>query len=163
MTEVEDFLASTTPRQAEAESALYNGDPQPRMDMWSKRDPVTLFGASHSRVGWDDVSQAFRAVASRYSHCTSYQFDVLAADVSGDLAYAVGCERTTASINGVPRTFTLRVTHLYRRDNGQWKLVHRHGVPPPDDAGPCGQANTVNAPGRTRAVTGSEPSSSPSP
>ena len=22
---------------------------------------------------------------------------------------------------------TLRVTHVYRRENGQWKIVHRHG------------------------------------
>ena len=163
MTEVEDFLASTMPRQTKAETALYSGDPHPRMDMWSKRDAVTLFGASHSRVGRDDVSDAFRAVASRYSDCTSYDFDVLAADVSGDLAYAVGYERTTATVDGSPRTFTLRVTHLYRRENGQWKLVHRHGDSPPDDAGPSDQASTVNTRGRTRAVTGSEPSSSPSP
>ena len=25
------------------------------------------------------------------------------------------------------RAYTLRVTHIYRYDNGEWKIVHRHG------------------------------------
>jgi ketosteroid isomerase-like protein len=32
---------------------------------------------------------------------------------------------------GAPRTYTLRVTHIYRRENGQWRIVHRHGDLPP--------------------------------
>jgi ketosteroid isomerase-like protein len=32
------------------------------------------------------------------------------------------------SRNGGPvRPNRLRVTHVYRRENGQWKIVHRHG------------------------------------
>lgn len=37
-----DFLA----RQTEAEAAFHQGDPGPRMEMWSRQDPVTLFGAA---------------------------------------------------------------------------------------------------------------------
>jgi hypothetical protein len=30
-------------------------------------------------------------------------------------------------MDGVPLApFTLRVTHLYRRENSEWKIVHRH-------------------------------------
>ena len=50
-----------------------------------------------------------------------------AAGVSGDLAYTVGYEHTTASVNGTPSSYILRVTHVYRRENGEWKVVHRHG------------------------------------
>jgi ketosteroid isomerase-like protein len=28
---------------------------------------------------------------------------------------------------------TLRVTHLYRREDGEWKIVHRHADRPPVD------------------------------
>jgi ketosteroid isomerase-like protein len=29
--------------------------------------------------------------------------------------------------------YTLRVTHVYRREHGEWKIVHRHGDHPPID------------------------------
>jgi ketosteroid isomerase-like protein len=32
------------------------------------------------------------------------------------------------SIDGVPvEPYTLRVTQVYRREDGSWKVVHRHG------------------------------------
>jgi ketosteroid isomerase-like protein len=53
---------------------------------------------------------------------------------SGDLACTVGFEHGTASVDGGEiRPMTIRVTHLYRRVDGQWRLVHRHAdFPPPD-------------------------------
>jgi len=35
LSETADFLASTMPRQVEAETAIHNGDPNPRLAMWS--------------------------------------------------------------------------------------------------------------------------------
>ena len=38
-------------------------------------------------------------------------------------------------MDGVPvEPYTLRVTHVYRREHGEWKIVHRHGDPVPDPA-----------------------------
>ena len=53
---------------------------------------------------------------------------------SGDLACTVGFERSHVSIDGgPPRDMTVRVTHIYRRIDGEWKLMHRHAdFPPPD-------------------------------
>jgi hypothetical protein len=31
------------------------------------------------------------------------------------------------STNGQPRTYTLRATQVYRREDGEWKVAHRHG------------------------------------
>ena len=67
MSELDDFLTTTLARQIEAEEALHNGDPTLRMQMWSTQDPVTLFGAATSKSGWDEVSQVFRWLASRFS------------------------------------------------------------------------------------------------
>ena len=138
MSELDDFLTTTVARQAGAERALHNGDPRLRIDMWSTRDPVTLFGAwGPCKSGWDDVRQTFRWVASRFSDCTEYSFDVVAADVCGDMAYTVGFERSTVSTDGGPPTSqTLRVTHVYRRENGEWRIVHRHGDLAPVDQSP---------------------------
>jgi ketosteroid isomerase-like protein len=133
MSELDDFLTTALARQVEAEEALHNGDMTLRMQMWSPQDPVTLFGAATSKSGWDEVSQVFRWLASRFSACTAYRFELVAAGVSGDLAYTVGYEHTSVSMDGVPvEPYTLRVTHVYRRENGEWKIVHRHGDPVPD-------------------------------
>jgi ketosteroid isomerase-like protein len=125
--EVDDFLGEVMPRLIVAESALHNGDVEPRLRMWSRDDPVTLFGAWLSDTGWQDVSNSFRVLASRFSDCTSFDIELVAAGASDRLAYTVAYEHTSASVEGVPRTYTLRVTQVYRREDGEWKLIHRHG------------------------------------
>jgi ketosteroid isomerase-like protein len=71
------------------------------------------------------VSRTHRWVASRFSNCDSYEFELIAAAVGGDVAYTVGYERHSTSIDGGPvEPHTLRVTHAYRRENGEWKIVH---------------------------------------
>ena len=143
MSEVDDFLAEIHPRLVTELRALHNGDPQPRLAMWSTKDPVTLFGAAMSGRGWDEVSGIFRSIASRWSDCTDQRVDIVAAGVSGDLAYTVGFEHTSVSVDGVPvEPYTLRVTHIYRREDGAWKIVHRHGDAPPADQSLPGEAST---------------------
>jgi ketosteroid isomerase-like protein len=40
----------------------------------------------------------------------------------------VELEHTSVSVDGVPaEPYTLRVTQVYRREDGEWKVVHRHG------------------------------------
>jgi len=69
MSELDDFLSATLPRQIEAETAIHNGDVEPRLRMWSRKDPVPLLGAVGSaHSGWDEVSRAFRWVASSKLH-----------------------------------------------------------------------------------------------
>jgi ketosteroid isomerase-like protein len=128
MSDVDDFVAEIHPRLVAELKALHNGDPQPRLAMWSIKDPVTLFGAGMSGRGWDKVSGIFRTIASRWSDCTDQRVELLAAGVSGDLAYTVELEHTSVSVDGVPvEPYTLRVTQVYRREDGEWKVVHRHG------------------------------------
>jgi ketosteroid isomerase-like protein len=76
----------------------------------------------------EEVSETFRWVASQFSKCESFRLEVIAAGVSGDLAYTVGYEHSMVSRgDGCVRSNRLRVTHVYRRENGEWKVVHRHG------------------------------------
>ena len=53
---------------------------------------------------------------------------------SGDLAYTVGFERGEVVVDGgKAMPMTIRVTHIYRRIDGEWQLIHRHAdFPPPD-------------------------------
>jgi ketosteroid isomerase-like protein len=134
MSEVDDFVAEIHPRLIGELEALHNGNPRPRLAMWSTKDPVTLFGAGMSGSGWDKVGGIFRLIASRWSECTDQRVEILAAGVSGDLAYTVELEHTSVSVDGIPvEPYTLRVTQVYRREDGEWKVVHRHGDQIPID------------------------------
>ena len=73
----------------------------------------------------------FRKVAAWFSDSAEYEFEVIAAGASGDLAYTVGYEHNRVKVDGEPRTYTLRATHVYRRQDGQWRIVHRHADVPP--------------------------------
>jgi len=130
-TEVEEFLADMLPKQRAAEQAIHNGDVEPRLALWSRHDPVTLCGAKLTGSGWADLEPLFREVASWFADSAAYQFEVVAAGASGDLAYTVGYEHNNVSVEGQPTTYTLRVTHVYRREEGQWRIVHRHADLPP--------------------------------
>lgn len=135
MSDLEDFLRTVVPAQEAADIALINGDPEPRTRLWSHHDPVTLFGAERSATGWAEVSAVFRWLATHLSQ-GQLRIEVIAADVRGDLAYTVAYEHTDVSFDGGPvRYVRLRVTHLYRREDGAWKIAHRHGDGLQTDAG----------------------------
>jgi ketosteroid isomerase-like protein len=129
------FLDATLPGQIGAEEALHNGDLTPRLSTWSHHDPVTLFGAGVPvRTGWTDVLAVFGWLATTFVACQSYAFELIAADADGDLAYTVGVERYRATTaTGTTVDNELRVTHVYRREAGGWKIVHRHGDHMPED------------------------------
>ena len=132
MSEEEQFLEWVGSRLRDAEEALHNGDAAPRLAMWSSNDPVTVFGAWKSANGQEEVRDLFRYLESRFSDCTSYSFEIVAADVVGDMAYTVAYEHTEASVGGEPRRYKLRATQIYRREDGEWKVAHRHGDEVPE-------------------------------
>ena len=105
------------------------------MELWSRRDPVTLFGAiGMSESGWAQLSQTFDWVASRFSEVSDFRIDVELVEVGEDLAYVLWFERFNGSIAGrAVEPVTVRVTHVYRREDGDWKVVHRHGDNPGSD------------------------------
>ena len=114
-TAVEEFR-STIARHIEAEGAFLSGDPRPRMELWSKRDPVTLFGAiGMSESGWEQLSQTFGWVVRRFSEVSEFRIDVELVAVSGDCAYVLWFERFKGSIGGrAEEPVTVRATHVYR-------------------------------------------------
>jgi hypothetical protein len=66
MSDTQQFLDEMMPRIHKAETALHNGDAGPRFEMWSRTDPVTVFGAAFSPIGWTKVGAMFERIASRF-------------------------------------------------------------------------------------------------
>lgn len=127
MNEREDFLAWVQTALYQAELALHNGDAAPRRALWSRNEPVSVLGAWRNANGQRELDELFTGLAKSFSDCTSYVFELQAYDVVGDMAYTAGLEHTSASVNGEPRAYTLRATQVYRREDGEWKVAHRHG------------------------------------
>jgi ketosteroid isomerase-like protein len=144
MSETDAFLETTMPRYREAETALHNGDAAPRKAMWARTDPVTVLGAAMSATGWDEIEPIFDLLQASLSNCTSCEHEVIAAGASGDLAYIVAFEHTTASVNGAPPvSYALRATTVFRREKGEWKVVHRHADPASENAAELAQRATA--------------------
>lgn len=126
MTDRDDFLAWVKSDLHQAELALHNGDAALRRALWSRNEPVSVLGAWRNAHGQYELGELFMVLENSFSDCTSYAFEVQAYDVIGDMAYTAGLEHTTASVDGDPRTYTLRATQVYRREDGEWKVAHRH-------------------------------------
>jgi ketosteroid isomerase-like protein len=133
----EDFVGQALKRQDAANGAMFNGDPEPYLAMWSRQEPVSLFGAwGPCKTSWPDLEQTFRWVGSRFGG-GSMATAVEIAYAGRDVAYTVGYEQGPISVDGGPeRDMRIRVTHIYRLEDGQWRLVHRHGDFAPVDESP---------------------------
>lgn len=126
MADRDDFRTWLNTELHDAEVAVHNGDPAPRRVMWSRNEPVSVLGAVMNAHGQRELDALFAALGERFSDCTSYEFELLSYDVVGDMAYTEGFEHTSASVEGEPRAYTLRATQVYRRENGEWRVAHRH-------------------------------------
>ncbi|NMO03282.1 nuclear transport factor 2 family protein [Gordonia sp. TBRC 11910] len=98
---------------------MHNGDAGPRQAVWFQSEPVSVLGAWRNAIGRREVEELFADLALTLSDCTSYEFDLQVCDVVGDMAYTVGLEHTSVIVEGTPRTYTLRATQVYRRENDQ--------------------------------------------
>ena len=126
MDDREEFLGWVKTTLYEAELAVHNGDPVPRRAIWSREEPVSILGAVRNAHGQEELDELLSALGKRFSDCTSYAFELLAFDVVGDMAFTAGFEHTSTSVDGQPRTYTLRATQVYRREGGRWRVAHRH-------------------------------------
>lgn len=131
MSEHDEFITWVNTVLRDAEVAVHKGDSSLRRAIWSRNEPVTVLGALKNANGQAELDGLFAHLADIFSNCTSYEFELMAAEVLGDVAYTVGFEHTAASVNGVQHSYTVRATQIYRREDGQWSVAHRHGSAPP--------------------------------
>ena len=135
MSEDEAFLRWFESTWREAEVALHDGTAGARDGTWSTREPVTLFGAWLNATSSAEAQAVFRRLEGSFSNAVGAEVSLVAHGVSGDLAYTAHREHTRTSVNGEPREYTLRVTQVYRCEDGAWKVVHRHADNDPTEAG----------------------------
>jgi ketosteroid isomerase-like protein len=139
VSDLQEFTTRTVePTGRAVVEGLFRGDPGPYIAHWSRHQPVSVFGAwGPCKKNWPELERIFRWVASRFSEARMTT-ETEVAHVGRDLAYWVGYEHGEATIDGVRQSVRIRVTHIYRREDESWKLVHRHGdFAPPDQSPPA--------------------------
>lgn len=110
-----------------------NGDNKLWKENISQTDQAVIMGAWGAyEKGWSQVSTRYDWAAKRFVNSEAkLDVEYLATSVSRDLAYTVAIERAKVRLAGqaAPAPMALRVTHVFRRENGAWKLVLRHADP----------------------------------
>jgi ketosteroid isomerase-like protein len=108
-------------------NAMFTGDAGPMQEIWSHADDVTYMGPGGGfKVGWNDVRQVWEAQAAlklvgkvepRDLHIT----------VGNDLAFSQ-CVEQGNNLDAEGRTVqvSIRATNLFRKENGNWKMIGHH-------------------------------------
>jgi ketosteroid isomerase-like protein len=113
----------------EAAAGEYStGDIEAFRAISTRHPPATLFEAGGAiSLGPERVLEAYVEGAPPLETAGQTRFEVLQSAASDGLAYWVGLQRSTVRLaDGAPRQVVQRVTELFRREKGEWKLIHRH-------------------------------------
>jgi ketosteroid isomerase-like protein len=123
-----------------AENEFQKGNAQPYKDLCSHADDVTIFGGFGGfEKGWaQQVEKRYDWASARFSsdNDQKQQIETISLVETAQMAYSVEIERSQARIGNSSevRPLALRVTTIFRLENGEWKLVHRHADPLVDRA-----------------------------
>ena len=105
---------------------VHNGDARAVSDIWSHRSFVTTMHPMGGRqVGWAEVRKTWEQIAQKSSVGRVELKDQLIR-VAGDVAYEVGVEHAAFKLGGQKVVAQVRVTNIYQREAGAWKITHHH-------------------------------------
>ncbi len=126
----DEELADLVRRTEEATSAFIRGDMRRYLELTPHAPGFTLmnpFGGSPTR--YDNRAESLEKVADYFAGGEA-KLELVQAHASGDIVVLVMIERQHGKVGGLPdQDWSLRVTQVYRRDDAEWRLVHRHADP----------------------------------
>jgi ketosteroid isomerase-like protein len=131
MSSEQDFEKFLNQRE-KAASAYINGEAGPLGDLSTSTNPASFMGPGGGEIhGAREVTERYASDARFFATGSTGHFEIIHAEASGDLGYWVGFQRATTYFKGKadPVPFNLRITEIFRKENGQWKLIHRHADP----------------------------------
>ncbi|WP_170990154.1 nuclear transport factor 2 family protein [Aquamicrobium sp. LC103] len=113
-------------REAAAE-AFTRGKTGEVVALSTSQEPASFFGPDGNILrGAAGVRSAYDEGGSQFGAGGDSRFEIVHAAEGGDIAYWAGVQEAVVEIGGRRVAMSLRVTELFRRENGEWKLVHRH-------------------------------------
>ncbi len=123
----EDEVRAASAKFYAALNSMANGNAGPMIDIWSHSNAVTTMHPIGNReLGWEQVRGSWEQFA-KIATDARVQLDDQLLRVADDMAYELGIERGHLTIAGHEvHTINDRVTNIYRREAGGWKIVHHH-------------------------------------
>jgi ketosteroid isomerase-like protein len=107
-------------------SALSRMDIAQLPEVWSHSESVTtMHPMGGEQVGWQAVRESFEQADGAMTDVHVEIADQII-QAGEDMAYEVGVERGHGTVAGETISIEHRVTNVYRREAGGWKLVHHH-------------------------------------
>ena len=95
-------------------------------DVWAHGPTVTAMHPMGGRtMGRDVVRDSFDQVASMATD-SKIGLNAQFIQVHGDVACELGVEHGEFKMAGQPVSLEHRVTNLYKREGGMWRLIHHH-------------------------------------
>jgi ketosteroid isomerase-like protein len=131
MAGADDFDALIEPYH-QALHAIINGNPDVYKAIYSDGEDVTLANPFGGVVrGRAEVERRLEGAASNYRDGEIVGYETIAKLVTSELAYLVEVESYRAKVGGSYEfsPVGLRVTSVFRPEDGTWKIVHRHADP----------------------------------
>jgi ketosteroid isomerase-like protein len=128
MTAMEDFDAAIE-RYHLAAADFIKGDAEPYKALFSQTEDVTVANPFFPVArGWEKVADRMERASARWSEGEIVGFENVATYATAELGYIVEIERFTAKLAGSKDAapVALRTTSILRRENGDWKILHRH-------------------------------------
>lgn len=127
-----DAVRAASERFYDALNSMVNGDPAPMSEIWwHSEDVTTMHPVGGRETGWDEVQASWQQIAE-ISSGGSVELRDRAVHVTGDVARELGREDVTVTLAGERVDSEIRVTNVYRRRGGEWKMVHHHTDTDPD-------------------------------
>jgi ketosteroid isomerase-like protein len=121
-------LAAAIARLHAAMAKVANGDTSAIRALYAHSDDATSFyGWGGYEKGWEAVSRRWEWAGRQFKGGTvSYQN--VTTVVTAELAYTTDIETFNVTMEGMgqPTQWSNRVTHIFRLEKGDWRLVHRH-------------------------------------
>jgi ketosteroid isomerase-like protein len=104
-----------------------NGDPGPMLEAWSHGSDVsTMHPLGGINLGWEEVRAGWEQAAQAMSEGQVSLDNSVVVPIAGDVAYTLGTEQGQVNVGGEPVRVGWRVTNIFRREGGEWKMVHHH-------------------------------------
>jgi len=105
---------------------MANGDAGPMASAWSHGPEVTALHPIDGReIGWNAVKASFERFA-QIAADGNIDLKEQLIHVDGDVAYELGVEQGECKLGGHPVAIKHRVTNIYRREGGGWRMIHHH-------------------------------------
>jgi len=122
----EDFGAFMRQRDAAAR-AYVCGDGAPVERITPRTGDATFFPPHGGTVqGAEAVAARFAKDVQAFGAEGTSKLDVLQSDSAGDLAFWTGFQNADVTLGGKAMRMKLRVTEVFRFQDGGWKMIHRH-------------------------------------